>query len=177
MKSSPVILALILLAAAAPGADAQRVTDLPPGTRVRVWTSTGGTVTGGVRETTPDALVLTPEGTTVAASIPREEVHRIDVSMGPESRSTRALRWGSRGFLASAALFTALCAGGGCADEGDGGGDLFSVALTGGISGGLWGAILGALTQGEAWRTLSATGARVEIERRGAARVGLSIER
>lgn len=151
---------LLLLAAffALPvsGLPAQTGAPLLPGTRVRVWTESGGRAVGGVQRTAPDTLVLTAEGNTGTLLIPRAAITRLEVSAGSESRSRKAVRWAGRGFVGSAVFFGSLCALAEDCRVGESS-RVESVAAAAawyGMGGATWGAMLGALFPGEEWRTV-----------------------
>ncbi len=138
-----------------------RAQDAPvdPGSRVRVWTQTnargrpwGKPTKGTLTAWTSDSLVLdSPRG---PLAISRGSLSGMDVSRGGKSRGSAALKGAGVGFLIGAAAGTV----GGltfCGDECERcataeGTAVFAASILG-SAGGLWGAVIGALTAGERW--------------------------
>ena len=144
--------------AAAPAAAAQDSTDaLAPGRRIRVHQKGHDAVTGSLISATPEAVSFTtPAFDTV--TVPRDELKRLDVSMGTISKvGPNALT----GFLGGAAVGGLLGLALGVAQNQD---DFFYVspaasAAGGAVLFGAIGAVVGALSgtgkRGDKWQRVS----------------------
>ncbi|HEX2094056.1 MAG TPA: hypothetical protein VHG28_16760 [Longimicrobiaceae bacterium] len=152
---------LLLLPAAHARSQAAAPVELPPGTRVRIWTEGGGRATGGVQRVSPDTLVLVPAGVTGSVVVPRASITRIDVSTGTANRGRSALKWGAGSFVAGSLIFGVLCATHPRCDggiEGVPGEGTVGVGLYFGTGLGLLGAVFGAVFPGEGWKRVSPPG-------------------
>jgi hypothetical protein len=136
---------ILLVAQGAPAIDA--------GARVRVWTSELRGVTGRVERSTPETLVLRPEGQTASLSIPVAILVRMDVSRGQESRRSSAWKRAKWGIVIGGVPGAVSL---GLQHEQVGGGSSVGKAAalgawSGGLFGGLIGAAIGAANPGESW--------------------------
>lgn len=168
------LLAITCLTLCGPEAVAQ---ELSPGDRVRVQyrqaraVMVGSTVkqdsineeiVGIVGELRADSLRVTPDGSADNTSIPLATVSKIEVSRGTHDRTLTGMAIGTGiGFGAGFLTGVAMCSGDNC--EVTGGEAGLVIGAIGAGAGLLIGTVIGALSSGDDWQSVSVGSLRVTL--------------